>query len=204
MAIPQREANPIFTNIIIINRGITMKRIICLLMTAALILSLAACSNNSSSKNAGGQSASSIAVDDSSKNSAAPTTAGNDGTKAVSKADLPKTEGVDVDLTKMSSTMVYSEVLNMQQTPDEYIGKIVKMKGPFNVSEIGDNRYFACIIADATACCSTGIEFVWAGDHSYPEDYPKKDQEITVVGTFNTYMEGSSKYMQLKDADVEF
>ena len=113
-------------------------------------------------------------------------------------------DGIDVDLTAMSSTMVYSEVLNMQQTPDEYIGKIVKMKGPFNVSEIGDNRYFACIIADATACCSTGIEFVWAGDHSYPEDYPEKNQEITVVGTFNTYMEGSSKYMQLKDAEVEF
>ena len=181
-----------------------MKRIICLLMTAALILSLAACSNNSSSKNAGGQSASSIAVDDSSKNSAAPTTAGNDGTKAVSKADLPKTEGVDVDLTKMSSTMVYSEVLNMQQHPDEYTDKIVRMKGPFNVTELDDNRYYACVIKDAAACCSTGIEFVWAGEHSYPEDYPEVNTEITVTGTFNVYSEGNSKYLQLKDAEVVF
>lgn len=176
-----------------------MKKIICLLMTAVLILSLAACSGN---KN--GNSASSIAVDDSSKNSAAPTTAGNDGTKAVSKAELPKTEGVDVDLTKMSSTMVYSEVLNMQQHPDEYTDKIVRMKGPFNVTELNDNRYFACVIKDAAACCSTGIEFVWAGDHSYPEDYPEVNTEITVTGTFNVYSEGNSKYLQLKDAEVVF
>ena len=92
----------------------------------------------------------------------------------------------------------------MQQHPDEYMGKTVKMKGPFNVTELGDNRYFACIIPDATACCSTGIEFVWAGDHSYPEDYPKQNTEITVTGTFTTYKEGKSQYLQLKNADVQF
>ena len=176
-----------------------MKKIICLLMTAALILSLAACSGN---KN--GNSASSIAVDDSSKTAAETTVTTNDGTKAVSKAELPKTEGVDVDLTKMSSTMVYSEVLNMQQHPDDYMGKIVRMKGPFNVTELDDNRYFACVIKDAAACCSTGIEFVWAGEHSYPEDYPEVNTEITVTGTFNVYSEGNSKYLQLKDAEVVF
>ena len=104
----------------------------------------------------------------------------------------------------MSSTMVYSEVLNMQKKPDDYLGKVVKMKGPFSVTEIDGNRYFACIIKDATACCSSGIEFEWAGDHSYPEDYPEENQEITVTGTFTTYMEGNSKYLQLKDADVQF
>ena len=176
-----------------------MKKIICLLMTAALILSLAACSGN---KN--GNSASSIAVDDSSKTAAETTVTTNDGTKAVSKAELPKTEGVDVDLTKMSSTMVYSEVLNMQQHPDDYMGKIVRMKGPFNVTELDDNRCFACVIKDAAACCSTGIEFVWAGEHSYPEDYPEVNTEITVTGTFNVYSEGKSKYLQLKDAEVVF
>ena len=176
-----------------------MKKIICLLMISALILSLAACSGNKKE-----ESASSIAVDGSSKSSAEPTITTNDGTKAVSKADLPRTEGVDVDLTKMSSTMVYSEVLNMQQHSDEYTGKIVRMKGPFNVTELDGNRYYACVIKDAAACCSTGIEFVWAGDHSYPEDYPKANEEITVTGTFNIYTEGKSKYLQLKDADVVF
>ncbi|MBQ1474378.1 MAG: hypothetical protein IIZ32_03665 [Ruminococcus sp.] len=176
-----------------------MKKLIPLLLTALFVLSLAACSKSNTS-----QPAVPVSSAVSETNAEIPATSPAATDPAAANQSAKSADGIDVDLTAMSSTMVYSEVLNMQQTPDEYIGKIVKMKGPFNVSEIGDNRYFACIIADATACCSTGIEFVWAGDHSYPEDYPEKNQEITVVGTFNTYMEGSSKYMQLKDAEVEF
>ena len=176
-----------------------MKKLIFLLLTALFVLSLAACSNGNTSQPTAPASS---AVSETTAEIPATSPAATEPSGAEQAAK--SADGIDVDLTAMSSTMVYSEVLNMQQTPDKYVGKIVKMKGPFNVSEIGDNRYFACIIADATACCSTGIEFVWAGDHSYPEDYPEKDQEITVVGTFNTYMEGSSKYMQLKDAEVEF
>lgn len=181
-----------------------MKKLISLLLTALFVLSLAACSNGNTSQPAAPAS-SAISETTAEIPATSPAAPGPAATEPAAAEQAAKSaDGIDVDLTAMSSTMVYSEVLNMQQTPDKYVGKIVKMKGPFNVSEIGDNRYFACIIADATACCSTGIEFVWAGDHSYPEDYPKKDQEITVVGTFNTYMEGSSKYMQLKDAEVEF
>ena len=109
---------------------------------------------------------------------------------------------MDVDLTAMSGTMVYSEVLNMQKTPEAYEGKVVKMSGPFNVTDYNGKKYFACIIADATACCSTGIEFDLKGDYSYPKDYPTPQTEITVVGVFNTYMEGKSRYLQLKDAEI--
>lgn len=181
-----------------------MKKIICILMITALIVSLAACSGNSGDSSS--TTAASTPADNSSKSSSVEATAAQtkDGTVTETQTAAPKTDGVDVDLTAMSSTMVYSEVLNMQQKPDEYEGKVVKMKGPFNVTEIDNNRYFACIIADATACCSTGIEFVWAGDHTYPDDYPAKDTQITVTGTFNTYMEGKNKYLQLKDADVVF
>lgn len=58
---------------------------------------------------------------------------------------------IDVDLTKLSRTMVYSEVYNMMYTPDDYIGKTVKMKGQFAHYEDPDTKvqYFACIIADA-------------------------------------------------------
>lgn len=175
-----------------------MKKFICLCIITVLALSLVACSGSDN------KSSSSIVIDESAKTSAEPTIVTAEGTKADAVSDAPKTDGVDVDLTTMSSTMVYSEVLNMQQKPDDYLGKIVKMKGPFNVTEIDDNRYYACVIADATACCSTGIEFVWAGDHAYPDDYPTPDTEITVTGTFNIYTEGNSKYLQLKDAEVEF
>ena len=113
-------------------------------------------------------------------------------------------QNIDVDLTQMSSTMIYSEVQNMMLKPADYVGKTVKMQGAFSVSEIGENRYFACIIKDATACCAQGIEFDWAGDHSYPADYPKDGSDITVTGEFTTYNEGQQQYCQLKNAELKF
>ena len=108
----------------------------------------------------------------------------------------------DVDLTALSGTMVYSEVYNMVTTPENYLGKTVKMNGTFSIyhDEKNDKYYFACLIADATACCSQGIEFVLKGEHSYPRDYPEVGSEITVTGRFNTYKEGEIVYCQLTDA----
>lgn len=65
-------------------------------------------------------------------------------------------------------------------------------------------EYFATLIANAAACCSQGIEFVWAGEHAYPRDYPPLETEITVTGIFDTYYEGEYMYVQLKDAQVEW
>ena len=42
---------------------------------------------------------------------------------------------LDVDLTTLSSTMVYSEVYNMMYEPDRYVGKRIKMDGQFAVYE---------------------------------------------------------------------
>ena len=114
-------------------------------------------------------------------------------------------ESIDVDLTKLSSTMVYSEVYNMMTTPDDYMDKMVKMKGAFAVyhDDATGKNYFACIIADATACCSQGLEFVLKEEKDYPDGYPKTGDPITVTGTFSTYEEGSTTYCQLVDAVLE-
>lgn len=117
----------------------------------------------------------------------------------LSESDL---KDVDVDLTSMSSTMVYSEVYNMVTAPENYMGKKVLMKGNFGVYEGDGRNYYACIIADATACCSQGIEFVLSGNYKYPQDYPEMGTEISVVGTFDTYYEGSQIYCQLIDAKM--
>ena len=111
-------------------------------------------------------------------------------------------ETVDVDLTVLSATMVYSEVYNMVTHPEDYIGKTVKMDGAFAYyhDETTGGDYFACIIQDATACCAQGIEFVLAGEHVYPEDYPAPDEEICVVGEFDTYLEGDYSYCTLRNA----
>ena len=108
----------------------------------------------------------------------------------------------DVDLTGMSSTMVYSEVFNMVSAPEDYIGKKIRMSGMFNVyrDAESDRYYFACLILDATACCAQGIEFELAGEKRYPEDYPEKGEMITVAGTFDTYEENGYTYFTLRDA----
>ena len=109
---------------------------------------------------------------------------------------------IDLDLTELSSTMVYSEVYNMMTSPENYLGKTVKMDGTFASyhDEASDKYYFACIIQDATACCSQGIEFVLTEDYSYPDDYPTEGDEICVVGVFDTYTEGEFTYCTLRNA----
>lgn len=152
-----------------------MKRLIALLFAVSLLFSLCACNGN--------------------------------------QADTPSgvnIAAVDVDLTTLSSTMVYSEVYNMMVSPESYVGKAVKMRGQFalyqsvdeNGNLIPDQIYFACVIADATACCSQGLEFILAGEHSYPDDYPELGTEITVVGTFQTYEENGYMYCHLVDAEM--
>ena len=109
-----------------------------------------------------------------------------------------------LDLTKLSSTMVYSEVYNMMCTPEDYNGRTVTMRGQFAISEDPDSgkRYYACIIQDALACCTQGLEFVLAGEHTYPDDYPELGSEITVSGTFELYEEGDIRYCRLVDAEM--
>ena len=159
-----------------------MKKLISLLLCAVMIVgAFSACGKKQSSELADDPSASAAADTEAAKTSA---------------------DEVDIDLTKMSGTMIYSEVLNMLQTPDNYLGKTVKMTGNFTTTENQDKtkRYFACIIPDATACCSQGIEFVLDGSYEYPLDYPELNSEITVSGVFDVYYEGDYQYCQLLHA----
>ena len=59
------------------------------------------------------------------------------------------------------------------------------------------------LVSDATACCSQGIEFVLAGEHKYPEDYPEIGDTVTVTGEFNYYTEDYATYCQLLNAEMK-
>lgn len=115
-----------------------------------------------------------------------------------------KVGGKSVDLTVLSTTMIYSEVYNMMVNPEEYVGGTIKVKGKFVVYEDKEKKtnYYAVIVEDATACCQQGLEFVLAGDYRYPEDYPAKDTEITVTGTFQTYKADGTTLSHLVDAKM--
>ena len=111
-------------------------------------------------------------------------------------------DGVDVDLTRLSSTMVYAEVYSMLSTPRNYIGKIVRMRGDYSFVKdpTSDVMYHSCLIKDATACCAQGLEFVLKDEYKYPEDYPTPGEEVTIVGQFNFYSEGDFIFYNLIDA----
>ncbi len=76
------------------------------------------------------------------------------------------------------------------------------MEGTFNVykDEKTGKNFYACIVKDATACCEQGIEFVLEGDNKYPDDYPKNNGKMKVIGTFNSYEEDGKTYVRLEDA----
>lgn len=107
---------------------------------------------------------------------------------------------VDVDLTTLSPTMVFAEVYNMMATPDDYVGKTVKISGKYysvNDKKTG-KTYFYVIIKDATACCEQGMEFIWDnGTHVYPDEYPEEEKEITITGIFNYYTEDGLNFCYL-------
>lgn len=155
-----------------------MKKIIAIILVLVLTLSFVACSKNSDKND-------------------------NSNSKSTTKATETTTEAksVDLDLTELSSTLIYSEVYNMLITPDDYKGKIIKMKGLFNqyTDEQTGKIYNAVIIPDATACCQQGLEFELS-DKTNPNF--EQGAEITVVGTFDTYSEGELLYCYLKNAKI--
>ena len=115
------------------------------------------------------------------------------------EASAAEVKTVDVDLTVLSSTMVYAEVNNILSNPDEYMGKTIKISGPYYASfyDKTGSYYHYVIVEDVAACCAQGLEFVWNGEHDYPGDYPEERTKIEVIGLFGSYDELGQTYYNL-------
>lgn len=107
-----------------------------------------------------------------------------------------------LDLTQMSSTLVYSEVYNMLVSPQNYVGKTIILEGQFNAYENydGSGMVFGCVVMDATACCAQGLQFILDGDYTYPDDYPEIGDHIKLKGVFGTYEKENEVYVFLDHA----
>lgn len=176
-----------------------MKRLLCLLLAALTFFGLGACGEKSGAPTG---------------ETTFPTTASEEPkllqTLPLETAPSKGTGGsAFVDLTALSSTMVYGEVFAMMSSPEDYVGKTVKMQGIFSKGQLyaagslnDGGTVFACVIQDATACCAQGIPFELAGDHTYPQDYPELGDTITVVGTFEIHEQEGMQFCRLRDAEL--
>ncbi len=132
-------------------------------------------------------------------------------TKISDEIELPNTEQVeskeydtvDVDLTQLSSTLVYSEVYNMMTAPNDYKDKIIKMNGTlvYYHDDYTGNDYYNCVVQDATACCAQGFEFE-PTNISKDELIRNDGKFITVIGKFDIYYEGEYMYCTLRESNA--
>lgn len=111
---------------------------------------------------------------------------------------------IDLDLSGMSGTVVYAQIYNLMVDPEPYLGKILRIAGYYSAYEDTERGvvYHACVIPDATACCAQGMEFIWSGEHTWPEDYPEETTDITVTGRLEMYEEDGTYYLHLVDSEV--
>lgn len=107
---------------------------------------------------------------------------------------------IDVDLSQMSTTMMYSYVTNMIEKPSEFEGKYVKAKGIHQsfTDDTTNITYHAILIYDSSTCCSQALEFVLEDE----TNYPALDETITIEGTFGTYNEGGNTYCYLNQSKL--
>lgn len=181
-----------------------MKKSIISLVVIMTIISLSACgsegSKESEAKNDVKKETKAVA-----QNQVENVPNANVGASELKKNTAPKVveTPVDLDLTKLSTTMAYSQVNDMIWYPEKYVGKIVKMNG--SVSIWTDNKtgrtYYTCLFSDATACCVRGIEFRLKNDQKLASSY-KEGDNIVVMGEFSTYKEGGKQWCELKNSNV--
>ena len=199
------------------NNGI-IKKLLSLSVVSVMMLGLVACSKDESKGNAQNQNNVQNVIDqqvasEEEKTAETTTEATTEvtteattevTTEATTQAPEPTTEGTttappdstcDVDLTVMDSNMVYSTVYQMMSEGEEYVGKVVKMKGQYYMGKDEETGavYHFVLIKDALACCQQGMEFIWEdGSHKYPDEYPADGTEVVVKGTYELYKDDPS------------
>ncbi|MBR2734505.1 MAG: hypothetical protein IKD80_09755 [Selenomonadaceae bacterium] len=121
-------------------------------------------------------------------------------------SSFARAAAVDIDLTKMSSTMIYSTVFNIVTTPKNFVGKTMRMRGEYTTYPISASETIhACLVRDGECaqvsirgCCSQGIEFRLTGGK-----YPAGAGEITVVGTIDSFRLDGKEICYLRNAALE-
>jgi hypothetical protein len=95
---------------------------------------------------------------------------------------------IDIDFTRLSSTMQNAQLQIVMQNAHDYIGQTMKIRGvydPYFIEHL--EEYLQFIMIDCPTGCPKYLEFIWSGDRVYPDDYPELGTMIELVGVFNIY-----------------
>jgi len=93
-----------------------------------------------------------------------------------------------IDLTALSETLRSAELTNISSYPAQYEGKTIKLGGVYQAQLYGPGQEYwhYILVMDAAACCAQGLEFIWNGDHTYPDDYPQDGTPIVLTGVYES------------------
>lgn len=109
----------------------------------------------------------------------------------------------DYDLVALNSNMLYSQITNMTNDYEKYLGKSIRLVGNMNIINAGTNKnYYMVSAGDNTGCCTAGFEFIIKGGSEKEKDYPKIGDRILVDGILEKYKEGNQEYLHLVNANV--
>ena len=111
----------------------------------------------------------------------------------------------ELDLTDLSDTMAYSQLINIIKEPQDYLGKTIILTGIFTAPFNGfSHQYnYTVTIQDNTQCCAQGIEFLPQEKLRFPDDFPEEGEMITVRGILSLFEEGKHAYCLIEDAVFE-
>jgi len=113
-------------------------------------------------------------------------------------------DGVDVDLSVLSTTMAQAEYENIVSNSGKYIGKTIRAAGIYYtmVNEQTGDLYHYVIIVQGDECCQLGFEFKRDGEYTVPDDYPGRNEAIEVTGVLSRGEDRAFPYLYLASAEM--
>lgn len=102
-----------------------------------------------------------------------------------------------IDISDMSSTAVYAEIVNIKSNPSNYLGKTLIVKGIYSSTydKITDIFHNYLIFYDSMGCCYQSLEFVCVETNN--DKLPKEGEKVQLQGLLDSYKLGESTYYAL-------
>ncbi len=86
---------------------------------------------------------------------------------------------IDFDLSAVNRGITYAQMLQVCNKPDDYDGKIFRLKGKFNYAET--KGIARIIFSDNSGCCELAMPFCPAQALVFPDDYPPLYSDIMIT-----------------------